>query len=220
MKTANQQDIFDIDQRCSTACTRAALTVLLFSIISIALIQAIKQSHNFESLAEYLVARDNLGQFIAEFGSDDCWKSPPSSGDKVALDADWSIARLMSYQCEESSNAGKIENPDVMRSTDSTLVASLNNSISIATDGIDTKSPPMPPNAISVKYYLPRAREIAEILIKLNTTGFIESARNTNYIFDRSIYIWLVRANELLHDHGVQIYKSDNAFIPLTGLVE
>ena len=97
----------EFDLRCSSACTRAAITALLLSILSLSLATTFDSAQYADALGTYLYERDNLSQYVNEIQDDKCWQSIPEGEDTPLYKSGWSMMQLLNYQCKSTSSADK-----------------------------------------------------------------------------------------------------------------
>jgi hypothetical protein len=90
------------DIRCSTTCTRAGLTALLFSAIAISLLQPIEKKKSIDALGDYISLRSILQTAISDLDQDPCWQALGIKKEEEASFEKWSLPKISDYACDNN----------------------------------------------------------------------------------------------------------------------
>lgn len=202
-----------VDIRCSSACSRAAVTALLLSAIAISIIQPINEMKALTALREYISLRDMLKIEIEELQTDPCFIALNNNIGKEKIKK-FSLSKLFDYECSSSDLSGMID--DNSKLGPKKMEAALAPKISSAEVSKNSRPAiPAPPTdfSASVIYQIPKIVEVSEIIYELGNHEVIKLARSTSYKFNRDIYQWEVMRERMLINNMRLIPAGQGAFI-------
>jgi hypothetical protein len=99
--------------RCSTACTRAGLAALTFSVLAFSLLQPLEKAGDTDALLQYLYFRVALGATIKGFDPVKCWKN--QSWDSIK---DSEFSSLIDKRCDAESELDRARMEDNKKDID------------------------------------------------------------------------------------------------------
>ncbi len=178
-----------LDIRCSTACTRAGLTILVFSSLAFALLQPLERVIRLDAFGKYLTLRANLSIALDEIQKDRCWRGLVR--DTLGRDAfhKLRLATLLEYTCSSRplTNRQRTEPKKKTRKQDKGGVTS--NKDASQQSKIPGKAPT---GTISISriFPIPHLHTIVDTLVKLADRDLLSRARSVYADYDISIYRW------------------------------
>lgn len=165
---------YDVQLRCSEACTRSGTLMLIFSVVAFAMLGAVESAINLNALARYVSLRDSINNALVNLSEDRCWQALRESSHGAAADSEWSIAELAEHNCSTS-------NPTVVRAAPGEEKATLHVRIEQSVPAAPTITTVTPITSIV---------EIAEAMRSLGEARLVERAKAARYNFAWSIYRW------------------------------
>lgn len=192
-----------VDIRCSSACSRAAVTALLLSAIAISIIQPINEMKALTALSKYISLRDMLKIEIEELQTDPCFISLNNNIGKEKIKK-FSLSKLLDYKCSSSDLSGKIDGNSKLGSEKKEAAFAPKTSSTVV-----SKKAPQAPSSLSLIYQIPKVVEISEIIYELGNHEVIKLARSTSYKFNRDIYQWEVLRYRMLNNN-MRLIPADN----------
>jgi hypothetical protein len=181
-----KETVIPLDIRCSTVCTRAAITALILSAIAISMIRPIKETLALNALREYITLRNVLKIELNELENDSYWESLKNS--KLGNQAvnEWNIATLLGYECTHPLiEPNEKPNPTTEILNENQIILKWKEPTTSMPDGR-----PSPPADFRIVWQIPNIVETSNILTKLGNLEMIELARSVSDKFDREIYLW------------------------------
>lgn len=206
-----------LDIRCSSACARAAITALILSAIALSMIQPIKELLALNALVKYTFLREQLRIELDELENDFNWKSLQDSKFGIQAVMEWSIAKLLEYECKDPPTEPKekstTETPDINQ----TKLKEKKPIISIPDDV--PPSAPSVPKGFGVVRRLYNIRKISSILFELGNLEMIRLARSASYMSNIQIYNWELLRYRILQENtglipvgkGISTFRSDQS---------
>lgn len=195
-----------VDNRCSAACTRAAIAIVLFTALAILVLQPLRQVRANNAFGEYVTKRLQLKYAIEALDSDFCWKKLRSS--KFGEDAykQWNLATLMGFRCGDIGDLdGK---PEPVFSSWGVYFK-----WDMPSFEKTHKGPPPAPTNLRVVYPIDEIQYAVDILTSLGNGEFINKARSASTIYDHAIYRWQVFINRILLPKNMPVVSSSVATI-------
>jgi hypothetical protein len=96
---------FDLD--CSSACARAAFTLLLFSAMAVGLTDLHGRVIGFRSAIYYSELRMLLAEELKRLDQNDCWRNALNDPTMQTNARSWSLKRLSDYECRSSETVDR-----------------------------------------------------------------------------------------------------------------
>lgn len=157
---------FDI--RCSNACTRAGIAILLFTTIAILMLHTMTKAKEFDALGKYASLRLQLKQVIEDLQAEPCWIDLMASDLGNQVLTEWNVSSLMNHKCDSS-------------------VKPKNDSPELRSHG-----------GLRIIYSLWEADTIADVLCELGDGKLLTDARAYSFRHSQSILRWENMRDRLL----------------------
>ena len=163
---------------------------MLLAIFGVSLLGAVSQWRIKLLLANYLSSRVELKTALEILNENPCWKDLKSRSRINDPPTRWSLKRILDVKCE--ANKSTIVSLDLDRKPRSTQAK-------ISSAGAP---PPGLPNApgglsVSVSTPMPATEFISDSLEKLSDDKMLEDARAGSWLYNHSIYKWILFRNNL-----------------------
>src|SRR2546422_11776349 len=89
------------DIRCSNACTRAGISVLLLSAVAFGMFVPLERTRNLQSLLTYLSQRLTLKEQVGRLETDVAWGVLMAGNEGERARKDWNLAKMLEYAFEQ-----------------------------------------------------------------------------------------------------------------------
>ena len=194
-----------LDARCSSSCTRAGLTILLFSALAFAMLSPLEKAKQLEAFGNYVTLRLGLKGILEQLETDPCWKTVVSrEGSEVTS---WVLSRLTEIYCEVPSvikpKLSDPSNPSKIQKEKKTE----KNSPKLKKDKTPSAPPtlsdiPAAPRLLAISFPMWQFKRIADILTILGDGKLLYLARSYSYQFNWLIYRWEVLEDKMILDRS------------------
>jgi len=173
-----------LDARCSSSCTRAGLTIVLFSAFALAMLSPLATIKPFNALSTYISLRFDLRDTLDQLETDPCWKTLINKeGDQVSS---WFLSKLLRFRCEPPpTDKPKLITPSALSKSQEEK-RSHKHSKSLKPDNV----PPAAPTGFGFSYEPWYFQRIADVLTQLGDGEFLTLARSYSPRFNITIYRW------------------------------
>ena len=194
METEENNQSSQLDVRCSSSCTRAGLTILLFSALAIAMLLPLEKVKQFNALADYVYFRYQLKDTLDQLEAEPCWKVfITKEGNQVSS---WLLSVLLEIYFEPpQTDKPKIIYPSTLNKSQENKKTQKNFQ-NLERD----KIPPAPPT-LRISYKLWHFQRIAEILTDLGSAKLLTLARSYSPRFSISIYRWEILRKRMISNN-------------------
>ena len=91
----------DQDIRCSNACTRAGISILILSAVALGMFTPLDKTRNHQNLLTYLSQRLILKEQVARLDTDVAWRALMAGDTAEQARKDWNLIKLLDYTIEE-----------------------------------------------------------------------------------------------------------------------
>jgi len=184
-----------LERACSTSCTRAGVSALLFSVLAYSMLQPVARTNALNALSKYTQARLELSVAVDSLDRDSCWQKLVSQGDSNQTPEKWTIAALKEQKCEVGKPVERIQTAQELSSRDT---------LQNTRDGKAGAKAPGPPQGVASapRIFFPfmPAHSIGEALAKLADQDSLTLARSIfQYRFGSSIYKWEFLLSQLVY---------------------
>jgi hypothetical protein len=188
----------DHDLRCSNACTRAGIAILLLSAVSFAMVRPLERSQLLDSAARYVSARVRLAEEFPRLEDDIAWRALTATSEASQARNDWSLAKLLDYRSKERLQP---QYPAPQPPTKQTEDPPAPRSSSQPGSGTVGKPPRAVTNfALVAIHRIEPMHSMADALTALGDGGHLTRARRFSASMDRAIYDWEVLRHRLWGD--------------------
>ena len=92
----------EYDVRCSNACTRAGIALLILAALSFAMIRPVDKTRQLDALLKYTSARLTLKDHLVRLESDAAWHELMSTPAATEARTTWTLDKLLAYTFKES----------------------------------------------------------------------------------------------------------------------
>jgi|SRR5882724_1559005 len=191
----------DSDIRCSTACTRAGISILLFSALSLLMIQPVQRVRQFAAYFDYVSHRLVLKEDLGRLEHDRAWRGLSRSPEGGAAKATWTLDKLLAYRFEDSSVPSMPIPPGLLPSlsAEDARKEEERRRLPIPPALPYVQRPDAPINAtISVTLKIEPLHRMVDALIRLGDGKRLAIARSYSGRADRAIYDWTILRSRLL----------------------
>src|SRR2546428_5787774 len=90
------------DVRCSNACTRAGIALLLLAAVSVGMIQQLAKTRQLNGLLKYTSARLIMNEELERLKHDVAWTALMASGLAAQAQTSWTLNKLIAYTDKRS----------------------------------------------------------------------------------------------------------------------
>ena len=160
--------------KCSASCVKAGMTVLLFSLLGLSLLQQLSKQDHLQHLISYIVLRYTLSEQVELLQCNPCWKSLTEEigAEKIFK---LPISELFEHKCRYKIKANVVNN---------------NFNEGHSQDNSQGKKPLPSPQGLGISSPITQLREISDTLKKLNESELLTRAKEYNNVFNFSIFKW------------------------------
>jgi uncharacterized membrane protein YfbV (UPF0208 family) len=187
------------DIRCSTACTRAGLTVLLFSALAISLLQPIEKKKWIDALETYISLRSTLERAISDLDQDPCWQALGAKKEEEASFEKWNLPKLSERTCfnDIPSKISKTTN------NRSNSVSKQQDRQKVSDKKVSPATIPPPTSKPQAGRLIDGVREIIGTLKALSAKKLLNEAQKVSIRYNHYIYRWIILLDQLAY-HNMQ----------------
>jgi hypothetical protein len=190
-----------LEKDCSTACTNAAVSALLFASIAIGLSRYPEAVDKLMALGEFVTTVVSAASALERLDHDSCWRALRQTvqADAPSVEESWSLKRLAELNC------GDIALPQPPRGTKvqptpPTVTNAGKSSISADLGGPSRPSAPRPAGKPHLIAPLEPAVDLYNAMVTISDQALLSRARDVSNRTNIALYGWQVLRANLIND--------------------